>query len=391
MFLTPSLLGMVAPPNEVRSTYAKMEGDAFLTLGEAFETFVRHLKDLPEMPLAVSAVVPVGDGLTHTSIYPPYAQNYPHLSSQQAGSYYVPIHEAILQLEGSGKWPDDLKAIQKVKIGLLLHMARQLESTHSVSTHVGLENSQLDIANQGFLDVIYEHGYAFRVRLQHDPNHREAYFSERALKNKSLPYLEKTRFESALKLYRENFTYRPAHAQALHALRGKYYFLPHTTRLLKRWTSAHMLSPQISSRAIELLACYVFVHSYPFTPPASPEVGFLRALKLLATWDWRKDPLIIDLSGSLNATKYEEISKTFEGVRKQDPGIAHAAWSMYTNYDNTGSCWTKDRPGKVVAARLTSLARSSLEVVSKDSGHVKVCTVLYSLIIANLHNTFNRL
>jgi len=372
VFLTPSLLGMVSPPAEVRNTFVKMDRDAFVTLSEAFEAFVRHLKDLKDMPLAISSVVPVGEGFTYTSIYPPYAQNYSHISAQQAGSYYAPVHEAIIQLEGSGKWPDDLKAVQKVKIGFLLHIGRQLEASHSITTHVGLENSELDIANQGYLDVIYEQGYAFRLRIQHDPNHREAHLIERSLKNKALPHLARARFERVLKLYQDYFIRGLAHAQALHALRGRYYFLPHTVRLVKRWISAHMLSPQISSRAIELLVCYVFVHPYPFDSPASPEVGFLRTLKLLASWDWRKEPLIVDLDGSLNGAKYEEFGKFFEGVRKQDPGIAHASWSLYTNYDATGACWTRDRPGKVVAARLTALAKSSIKVVSKDSGSVKV-------------------
>jgi U3 small nucleolar RNA-associated protein 22 len=375
VFLTPSLSAMLEPPPDVKKTYVRMEGDAFATLGDAFDVFVRHLNDLKDMPLAISSVVPVGTGLTHTSIYPPYARNYSHLSAQEPGSYYAPIQETIIRLEGSGKWPEDLKAIQKVKIGVLLHMAGQLEKTHSVSAQVGLENSRLDIANQGYLDVIYEHGYAFRIRIQHDPNHREAYLSERALKNKGLPHLDKSRFENALKLYQENFIYTSTHAQALHGLRGKYYFLPNTIRLVKRWISAHMLTRQVSEQAIELLVCYIFLHPHPFHAPASAEVGFLRTLKLLATWDWRREPLVIDLDESMADAKYEEVGKAFEGFRKQDPGISHAAWSIYPTYDNSGVCWTKDKPGKVVAARLTALARSSLEVISKDSSCVKVSTV----------------
>ena len=392
VFLTPSLLGMIVPPAQVVNTFVRTEGDAFITLGEAFEAFVRHLKDLKDMPLAISSVIPVSDGLTYTSVYPPYAQNYTHLSAQQPGSYYTPVHESIIQLEGSGKWPDDLRAIQKVKIGLFLHMASQLEASHSVATHVGLENSDVDIANAGYLDVVYEHGYAFRVRIQHDPNHREAQLIERSLKNKALAYVERTKFETALKRYQDTFIRGSAHAQALHALRGKHYFLPHAIRLMKRWISAHMLSPQVSPRAIELLVAYVFVHPHPYASPASAEVGFLRTVKLLATWDWRKDPLVIDLNGSLTTSSYESISKAFTTFRKQDPGIAHSAWSLYTNYDAAGSCWTKDRPGKVIAARITALARSSLEVISKDSGTVKVfVSFRYLLILANIHYSFDRL
>jgi U3 small nucleolar RNA-associated protein 22 len=321
------------------------------------------------MPLSISSVVPVSPGLTHTSVYPPHIQNHSALSTQQPGSYYIPVHDVVLQLEHSGKWPDDLRAIQKVKIGLLLHMAAQLEVSHSVTARVGLENVDIDIANAGFLDVTYEHGYTFRLRIQNDPNHRETHLIERTLKNKSLVHADRTKFEIALKRYGDTFIRGVAHAQALHALRGKYFFLSATIRLVKRWVAAHMLSPQISIKAVEGLVCYVFVHSYPWSPPASAEVGFLRTLRLLATWDWRKEPLVVDLDGSM---KHEEVNKLFEGVRKQDPGIAHSAWCIATSYDPTGSSWTRDKPGKAVAARVTALAKSSLDALSKDSGSVKV-------------------
>lgn len=370
-FFTPTLYPELATPSKITQTTLRMEGDAFHGLSEAFERFAREVKDLKDVPLGISGVVSVGEGLTHTSVWAPYPQNYDKLSGQQAGEYFIPAHEVVLQFEGSGKWPDDLKAIQKVKIGFLLHIARQLEATYSVCANVGLENEDLDVANQGFMDVIYESGYTFRVRLQHDPNHREAKLLERILKNKALSYSDRTKHESALKYYHNTFLRGTAHAQALHALRGKYYFLPNTTRLVKRWIAAHMLSPQISSRAVELIVCYIFCHPHPWNSPASAEVGFLRTLKLLSTWDWRKEPLIVDLDGSMTSAQYEEINKGFEGVRKQDPGIAHAAWSIYCSYDTTGSCWTRESPGKAVAARATALAKSSLEVISKDSGNVK--------------------
>jgi U3 small nucleolar RNA-associated protein 22 len=376
VFLTPSLYPEIAAPQEVISTYSKTEGDAFHSLSDSFEHVVRQLKDLKEMPLAISSVVPVSEGLRHTSVYPPHPQNFAKLSTQQAGSYYVPINDVVLQLEGSGKWPDDLRAIQKVKIGLLLHIARQLETSHSISANVGLEDTDFDISKTGFLDVVYEHGYAFRIRIQHDPNHREATLIERFLKNKSLSNQDRTKYDAALKIYQDKFIRGTAHAQALHALRGKYFYLPNTIRLVKRWFSAHMLSQQISTRAIELIVCYVFVHPHPWTAPASAEVGFLRTLKLLQTWDWHREPLIVDFDGSMTRDQHEELAKAFEATRKQDPGIAHAAWSIYSSYDFSGSCCTRERPGKAVAARVTALARSSLDVLSKDSGNVKVCSYL---------------
>jgi len=371
-FLTPQLWSQVAAPVDVRGTYVKVEGGGFSGLGEVFDLFVRQMKDLKDMPLGISGFMPVGEGLTWTGVYAPYPQNYAKLSKEKAGSYYVPVQEVVAQLEGSGKWPDDLRTIQKVKMGLLLHIASQLEKLPSVKTHVGLENMELKISNTGFLDVIYEQGYTFRVRIQHDPNHREAHLIERTLKSKSLVTTDRLKFEAALKLYQDKFIRGTAHAQILHSLRGKFFFLPLSIRLVKRWFAAHMLSPQIPSKAVELIVCYVYNHPQPWAPPSSAEVGFLRTLQLLATWDWRKEPIIVDFDGSIMAGRCAEMAKRFEGTRKQDPGIGHAAWSMFTGYDASGLCWTRDRPGKTVAARVTALAKSSLALLSKDSENVKV-------------------
>ena len=372
-FLTPTLFALLNPPVDVTSTFSKTEGDAFLLLNQAYESLVRQIRDLKDMPLSISSVVPISPATTQTSVYPPYPQNFAKIVGQAPESYHIPSYEVIAQLEGSGKWPDDLRAIQKVKVGFLLQMARELDKCAGVTTHVGLENPDADISNTGFLDVVYESGYAFRVRLQHDPNHREATIIERLLKNKSLTSKDRTRFEIALKRYREYFIFGAAHAQALHALRGKFYFLPHTIRLVKRWFAAHLLSPQVSERVIELIVCYTFLHPQPFICPASAEVGFLRTLQFLATWDWKKEPLVVNLDESITSTLYQEISKGFEVLRKQDPGVVHSAWAIYPSYETSGALWTKDKPGKVVAARITSLAKSSLQVVSKDSSRVKVC------------------
>src|SRR5271156_2391750 len=130
VFLTPTLYPQIAPGQEVKETWMKTETDPFQTLYEAFERLSKDLKDLKDMPLNISAVVPVAEGLTRTSVTHPQPQNFGKLGSQATGSYYVPVHEVVIQLEGSGRWPDDLRAIQKVKIGMLLHIGKLLETAH---------------------------------------------------------------------------------------------------------------------------------------------------------------------------------------------------------------------------------------------------------------------
>ncbi|KAA0716588.1 Nucleolar protein 6 [Triplophysa tibetana] len=74
--------------------------------------------------------------------------------------------------------------------------------------------------------------------------------------------------------------------------------------------------------------------------------GFLRFLYVLSTFDWRNNPLIVNLNQKLTAADYAELKKDFVASRESLPAMFIA-----TPHDKTVSVWTKEAPSVQVVFR----------------------------------------
>ncbi|KAF9638271.1 putative pre-rrna processing protein utp22 protein [Lasiodiplodia theobromae] len=331
--------------------------DLFLPFRKAFDTLERDIRALDGMPLAARHVFAADPQLRYTSVDVPLAlhRQYPA----------VPAN-VVIEFEGSARWPDDIKAIQMTKVAFLLKMGELLqESVEGVTTRVGLENEGLDIMNQAFLDVIYPSSAVFRLRIHHD---REPTLLERRLKDKGLDAATREATALALATYKRESGRVPAHTQALQALCTRLPALSPSIRLLKKWFAAHLLSSHFAPELIELMVVRTFLNSYPWEPPTSAMTGFLRTLSFLARWDWRNEPLIVDFSSSMKPEEASAITTRYEAWRKIDPALNRVVMFAATNIDAEGTTWTDHaRPAKVVAARMSALAKAATQAV-RDKG-----------------------
>lgn len=284
----------------------------------------------------------------------------------------------VVQFEGSARWPDDLCAIQRTKIAFLLKMSDLLSTEKpTYNARVGLENSSQPSQNQAYLDIILPSAYSFRIRIHHD---REATLLDRQLKDKSLDGASRESAGSALAVYKRDYLHIPAHTQAVQTLCTRYPALSPSIRLTKRWFASHLLTPHFSPEFIELLVVRTFLQPYPWTTPSSATTGFLRTLLWISRWDWRHAPLIVDFSsslhnnvtteiegithGSLKTEDIEKIQTRFEAWRRIDPALNRLVLFAATNLDNDGTTWTdRGKPEKVVASRMTALARAATNAV----------------------------
>lgn len=280
----------------------------------------------------------------------------------------------IVQFEGSARWPDDLCAIQRTKIAFLLKLSDLLsEEKPNYVSRVGLENPSSPSQNQAFLDIILPTGFSFSLRIHHD---REASLLERQLKDKTLDAPSRESAASTLAIYKRDYLQIPAHTQALQSLCTRYPALSPAIRLTKRWFASHMLLPHFSEELVELLVARTFLQPYPWTVPSTATVGFLRTIMWISRWDWRHVPLIVDYSsgqstnagtettGSLSTEDLQKIQTRFEAWRRIDPAMNRVVLFAATNLDSDGTTWSdKGKPEKVVAARLTALARITTDAI----------------------------
>lgn len=336
------------------------DGPAFQAARKAFNTFELDLRDIPDLPLQIRQVAATSPGLRAASVYQPF-----HTMSKGVAQ---PM-DTVIYFEASGKWPENLVAIQRTKIAFLIRIGDLLAGAKpGLTCRVGLEEAQTELENLGFLDVLYEDGAAFRLRIHSD---LEESLLERRSKDKTFD--QRMRMEGAqlFASFKRLYTLLPLHTQMVSTLSTRFPALSPTIRLVKHWFDSHKLSCHFLEETIELFALKVFLEPYPWQAPSSAMTGFLRTLQYLSRWDWRTEALIVDASGALSGSDRSAIDTRLEAWRKIDPGMSHTTLFIATAHDTTGTAFTihdgRPSPSKVVATRMTALARSACKVV-KDKG-----------------------
>ncbi|KAJ5885309.1 hypothetical protein N7495_009819 [Penicillium taxi] len=331
----------------------------FQSINEAFSDLERSIGNMEEVPLTIRHLAPASSLLRYTA-----------LRVHSAGGVNEPA-DIVLQFESSSKWPDDFAAIQMTKAAFLLKIGDSLESSGAASScRVGLENESSKVLNNTYLDIVHTSGFIFRLRIHHD---REQTLLERQLKDKTVSPREREEVAYALFTYKKYFVQTPRLTQALRSLCTRMPLLSSTIRLVKHWFSSHLFSAQICDELIELLTIRTFTQPYPWDCPASVMTGFLRTLHFLSRWDWQQEPFVVDLSGDLNPQITETIRTRFAAWRNIDPAMNTLALFVASDVDTDGVTWTQyEMPSKVVAGRMSALAKAAVNLIRRDSGDLDV-------------------
>ncbi|KAI3402017.1 hypothetical protein diail_3991 [Diaporthe ilicicola] len=333
---------------------------SFQAARQAFAVFEADLRDMSHLPLQIRQVSAAAPQLRSASV------RSPHFSHSKDTT--LPM-DTTVYFEASGKWPDNLAAIQRTKIAFLLRIGELLvESRSGVACRVGLEEAQTEIENLAFLDVTYENGASFRLRIHSD---LEESLLERRTVDKTLDQRVRTQGAQLHASFRRLYTHVPLHTQTMSILSTRFPALSPAIRLVKHWFNSHKLSCHFLEELLELFVLRVFLEPYPWKAPSSAMTGFLRTLQFLSRWDWRAEPLILDSTGELTGSERSAVATRFEAWRKIDPGMSHTTLFVATSKETSGTAYTihdgHPVPSRVVATRMTTLARSASKLV-KDKG-----------------------
>lgn len=329
--------------------------DAFSALREDFKSFEKDLRDLESLPLQLRQLSPISTLLRSTSITLPVYNVHQHLKTPA---------DVLIQFEGSGRWPDDIAAIQRTKMAFLLKIGDLLEEViDGLVARMGLENADQPLLNRAFLDIKYHSGATFRLRIHND---REQVLLERQVKDKSVDNRTREDAVAALAIYRRVNIHLPLHTQSVSTHCTRFPLLSPTIRLVKKWFDTHMISGHVSEELIELLTVRAFLQPYPWSAPSSAMTGFLRTLLFISRWDWRLTPLVVDFGGTMTADDVAAITTRLEAWRKIDTSMSRTVLIAASNHDTTGTAFTENGPSKVVAARMTALARSACKIVKEQ-------------------------
>lgn len=332
---------------------------AFQSFNEAFKDLERSIRDMDDVPLEIRHLAAASPLLRYTA-----------LRVQGPGGANEPA-DIVLQFESSARWPDDFAAIQMTKAAFLLKIGDSLESSGAASScRVGLENETSKVLNNAYLDILHTSGVLFRLRIYHD---REQTLLERQLKDKAISPREREEVAYALFSYKKIFVHTPRLTQGLRSLCTRFPLLSPTVRLVKHWFSSHLFSAQMSDELIELLTTRAFTQPYPWDCPSSVMTGFLRTLHFLSRWEWQQEPFVVDLGGDLNPEITENIRTRFTAWRNIDPAMNTVALFVASDVDPDGVTWTQyEMPSKVVAGRMSVLAKAAVNLLRKQSDALEV-------------------
>ncbi|OJJ43343.1 hypothetical protein ASPZODRAFT_918659 [Penicilliopsis zonata CBS 506.65] len=327
---------------------------SFQQISNAFHSLERSFHNMEDIPLTIKQLLPASPLLRYAALQ----------TSSSSGSRRDPM-DIVLQFESSGRWPDDLSAIQMTKVAFLVKIGEFMETSGAaVSTQVGVENDGTTILNTAFLDILHTSGLAFRLRIHHD---REQTLLERELKGKSNSSRSKGDLAYALSTYKRIFVQAPRLTQAIRNLCTRFPLLSPTMRLVKHWFNCHLLTAHFSEEVIELLTVRTFTQPYPWEAPSSVMAGFFRTLHFISRWDWQEEPAIVNLGGGLDQSTVDVIKNKFSAWRCVDPAMNTVALFAASDLDIDGVTWTQyGMPPKVVAARLSSLAKAAMKLLKAE-------------------------
>lgn len=344
--------------------------EALAAAVRCYDDLSRLLWGLEGLPLTVAAVQGAHPVLRYTEVFPP-APVWPvhsfHAHLQERASLlprpdkpcpaYVEPMSVICHLEGSGQWPQDAEAIQRVRAAFQLRLAELLSQQHGLRCRAAATHT----------DVLKD-GFVFRIRVAYQ---REPQILKEIRSPEGMISLRDT--PASLRLERDT-RQLPLLSSALHGLQQQHPAFSGVARLAKRWVRAQLLGEEFTDESLDLVAAFLFLHPEPFTPPSSPQVGFLRFLFLISTFDWKNNPLIVNLNSELSVEEQAEIRSGFLAARTQLPVMV-----IITPQDRKSSVWTQNGPTAQILQRLVVLAAEALPVLEKQlidpRGHGDIRTV----------------
>ncbi|KAK4047715.1 U3 snoRNP protein [Microbotryomycetes sp. JL201] len=343
-------------------------GKGFSMVMTAFDELAKQIKDADDLPLGISAITPVSPSLRYSSIFTPAPRKLKSLDKQPFSTRFIEAHEFDIAFESSGRWPEDLEAVQKIKAAFLTKIAESLEGSRTVvSAQVAFDLEARPIDDNVKIEILTRSGFAFTGRV--------AYERSMLLHQERVAQLGDAA-QAPFEMFKKRFVHLPKHHGAIAQVQQTFTSYSHTVRLVKRWFSSHMLSHHFDEEQIELLCANAFIDgASPFDPPQSGATGFARVMAQLSEWNFKDEPLFVPLytfstaiaSGRRAAfapAKRDKGVKAFQLRRLADKNVHHNAWFIATEEDTKSNVWGA-KTSAIAAGRARALAAATLTTLNR--------------------------
>jgi len=358
----------------------------------AYDNLVKSIKKLDDdLPLSLLTISSTSESLRYTNVFSPVPLPSSLASALPLNARYLAPIEIVLEFEKSSKWPDELKAVQTIKLAFFERLATALmQSVEGLTAKVVLGDGvqESPIVDKSFLEIITPEGWAFNARIWHD---REVGLLDQIIDGTAnrLPHIVPRNKEhkrtaeyyeaiQAKEIYLRRFVHGPRHHRAVATLSHHYTAFSGTVRLVKRWLASHwLLGGHVSVETVELICASFFIDGgRPITQdtdteqsarhlvPSSKERGFASVVEFLKDWKW-EEGLFVPLYGIGAPTSVE--------VPTQSNAGHQSVWRVSSEHDKDGRAWLHCGPDLVAAHRIKSLAIATWSCLKGvENGHLNV-------------------
>lgn len=343
---------------EVQSALKDANGEEkHILFLEKFNILYKQLRQLEGLPLIISSIQGASAVFRFTDVFPPspsctvnktvcfISEDRAKLKTKRKiiPPLYMPAYHAIIHLEGSGKWPDDLKAIKMVKAAFHIKIAELVQQQFSLVS-VPFE-THTDILKDGFI---------FRLEVA---CRKEIHLLKKMETPEGMLRINETEESQDLERRTQHL---PKLNSLLHGVHQQFNSYGTACRLAKRWLSSRLFHYYFPDIAVDLVMAFIYLHPEPYSRPSSPQTAFIRFLQLLALYSWNVGPLIVNFNNELSNEEIEEIRTSFTSQQSSSPVV------IVTPFDREGSMWTKKAPDHLILQQLITTAQSSFEKISKQ-------------------------
>lgn len=234
----------------------------------AFDEMSKELRNLNDLPLEIVSVLGTSSVFRYTDVTPPRANSKPtkngFITKELKGKFLTQkVLRGIIQLAPSGKWPDHIDAMMRIKAAFYIEIFNKLSSQYP-STKIHVMPDCIEILKDKFvfnLKIVHPKEIALAKEEISKKNNLTKYYKE----NEESMRLE---FESKLVPKLNSF---------LHGLHCRFSSYGPTVALAKRWLYSQMIDSYLwPDECTELIIAEMYLKSYPLQPSCQPQTGFLR-------------------------------------------------------------------------------------------------------------------
>ena len=319
-----------------------------------FDELSKELRALNDLPLDIVSVLGTDPVFRYADVTPPMANGSVtkrgFINKQMKGWFRAQkTLNAIIQLSPSGKWPDDLEAMQKIKTAFYIEIKKKM-SAQFPETAVQVSNEYLEAMKDKLL---------FRFKIVHP--------KEIALAKQ---YISGT--NNITKLYKTNDqsmnlelqgTMLPKLTSSLHGLHHQFPSFGPTVAIAKRWLYSQMIDSYLwPDECTELLVAEMLLKSLPMKAPLQPQTGFIRFLHQIAGLNHESEMIVVNFNDDLTSEQLEEIEDNFRKNRKRFPSLFIVTSCDFNNH----GMWTAKAPTVNILNRVQMLAQHSISIIGEN-------------------------